>query len=101
MRISDWSSDVCSSDLPIALIRSAKPAVGRMIRDIDERRNRFREDRAVFQDKRRDVALGVDVGEWPSVEMTPSEMIDQLHLIGQPRFCQGTDRKSTRMNSSH
>src|SRR3546814_18263151 len=36
MRISDWSSDVCSSDLVLALGYSAGPDVGSLLRAVEE-----------------------------------------------------------------
>src|SRR3546814_7560560 len=95
MRISDWSSDVCSSDLQ----------------------------RAVVELQRRHVAIGVDGGEidtGPGQVRRPAD-VHPLELERNPGFQgddvrgQGTgsggvvelheggslDRKSTRLNSSH
>src|SRR3546814_12357335 len=48
MRISDWSSDVCSSDLPVGLARRAVGEVGfaqRAVLKMRQRRFRFGQDR--------------------------------------------------------
>src|SRR3546814_12699477 len=38
MRISDWSSDVCSSDLALELLRAGKPARLTQPKDVEEER---------------------------------------------------------------
>src|SRR3546814_611759 len=37
MRISDWSSDVCSSDLLLGLLSITKQSLGRVLHDLQER----------------------------------------------------------------
>src|SRR3546814_8812157 len=75
MRISDWSSDVCSSDLPVA-------------RDHDLRRIIVVGDGADFALGRGvcELLRGVDVGAEQRRHRADAD---------------GEDRKSTRLNSSH
>src|SRR3546814_7994254 len=107
MRISDWSSDVCSSDLVLGMGQVAGDGAGLVVRDVLE------------LVRRGDVAQGPDVvGRRASelvdadpavvVELDPgvlqpetvgfgnSSGRDQEHLALHPG-----DRKSTRLNSSH
>src|SRR3546814_10544612 len=85
MRISDWSSDVCSSDLAVRL-----PNVGRGHRRLVPAAAR-QQDRAAAL--RRDQFLPAD-----GLEHRPAAALGDLRGEvggGQP------DRKSTRLNSSH
>src|SRR3546814_7791491 len=90
MRISDWSSDVCSSDLP--------PAVG----SEGERPDR----RAMSMERRHDAPLvdlpeidrAVDAaGGGPAAVRRDGDGEDGPFMAAQHR----QDRKSTRLNSSH
>src|SRR3546814_2768969 len=42
MRISDWSSDVCSSDLPLKLARGIGFVAGTLVHEVASRREGFR-----------------------------------------------------------
>src|SRR3546814_3711328 len=103
MRISDWSSDVCSSDLPIAHRHRTEGVRGRAVGRIEgvedalglTRRTRAEQDG--FQ----------IVGARPeAVQPRPRRIIDD-HLRQQAfqrsggRIVVDQDRKSTRLNSSH
>src|SRR3546814_7443247 len=101
MRISDWSSDVCSSDLVIGLAETAHDVatdvgfgalavekrgelIGWQRRFQCRQRNRVRGDAvaARFLGDRADEAVGAGLGG---------------RVCGEPRLA----RKSTRLNSSH
>src|SRR3546814_8338893 len=98
MRISDWSSDVCSSDLDVVVVTAAKaytailhhpeaPALGAIVRiQLFERNHAMRNA----------LHLQVMVGAGHVIEQQHSTVpaADEL-LQGQE------DRKSTRLNSSH
>src|SRR3546814_10434296 len=101
MRISDWSSDVCSSDLP------PSPAQLRTIEaelrsKIGARYSALEAVRAVLPGQRR-----------ASRKQFCSRLIAQafaaagIQLVARPNFCspakleKSRDRKSTRLNSSH
>src|SRR3546814_7826626 len=98
MRISDWSSDVCSSDLAKAhpfyamhehgFVRVATSTPH--VRTADVAFNRD----AVLAEARRAHACHVDLVVFPELCLS-SYAIDDLHLQG------AIDRKSTRLNSSH
>src|SRR3546814_7765495 len=105
MRISDWSSDVCSSDLHQAVDRAAGQAVvglripgpGLQRLDVPDVALDL-----VAQDQRVDLVLARQRGGVDCVE--PGE--DRLVEIDSRLAALGTevvdpDRKSTRLNSSH
>src|SRR3546814_9623758 len=94
MRISDWSSDVCSSDLSIA----GQFALGRLIRRLQcfgfhLATLDLRQDSAIH-----DAALAALLQQPDYAEREPAERAPTLHslIAGAP-----VDRKSTRRNSSH
>src|SRR3546814_4888117 len=104
MRISDWSSDVCSSDLPAA----AQPVRADSFHNSQALSNErptapaaapsqsVRTQNAVWK---RLAALLPQPGEFavlPGSALRP-------HLVreGEFDFCREIDRKSTRLNSSH
>src|SRR3546814_4131801 len=102
MRISDWSSDVCSSDLAASLspvVRGPRsfPASGDLLAfeavDLVERILHAPEYRAG--------ALVVEVVPDPPAYRR-GRPVDQPQRRQQPRDADGqADRKSTRLNSSH
>src|SRR3546814_3594785 len=111
MRISDWSSDVCSSDLSIGWC--LKVAVGRIIltcsavalmalgaplsaaavqQDFGAWRAYMRGRAAISQDK-----LGEAVRQF----QTALQAGEHDRILRQRTFGLALDRKSTRLNSSH
>src|SRR3546814_9875568 len=95
LRISDWSSDVCSSDLDIAFLRFAgfKPVVvhggGPQISQMLDR-------------------LGIESEFKGGLRVTTPEAMDvvRMVLVGKVQrelvgLVNQQDRKSTRLNSSH
>src|SRR3546814_9428610 len=98
MRISDWSSDVCSSDLferlETALLRRALEVAGALEIDAAEERAETVEKMTVEQ------AIGLlnmhrrSVREGQAARRTPAAR----HIATQEET---EDRKSTRLNSSH
>src|SRR3546814_7490310 len=86
MRISDWSSDVCSSDLPnLLLCRADRPIP-------DDERAKI----SMFSN----VPLDAVISVWDadSIYKIPA----MLHKQGVDNIvCEALDRKSTRLNSSH
>src|SRR3546814_7105546 len=116
MRISDWSSDVCSSDLvPIALARA-----GLKLTDIDviEANEAFAAQAcAVANELKFDpeklnvngsgIALGHPIGATGAI-LTVKAVYELQRIAGRYALItmcigggQGIDRKSTRLNSSH
>src|SRR3546814_7729794 len=101
MRISDWSSDVCSSDLPKAG-RAAAPAVSD--RSDGSSRRRPTPGRRPPDDggeRPENPLSGAPAGQaWmlPTSTRTPGPMVEdrEMRLMYVP-----LDRKSTRLNSSH
>src|SRR3546814_10624227 len=97
MRISDWSSDVCSSDLPIAAFGLGGFAAGAALRQVvlATRRQGVRG----FLGRTNGgmiVHLGVIV-----IAVAIAANGSYLHE-SEARYSPGeTDRKSTRLNSSH
>src|SRR3546814_1373424 len=96
MRISDWSSDVCSSDLHLGLFEQADRARGVDQRQILRGRDDHRAGGLVALDHGElDVAGARRQIDDERVDVAPAR-VDQLfeRLARQ-------DRKSTRLNSSH
>src|SRR3546814_5073869 len=104
MRISDWSSDVCSSDL-----RNLYGAV-----TVDQSKNIFEAKQAFASSGRSDGQtasnpvnlIGVTVGNKAAVGKHTIEIIQTAasHRVGSGSFASAStdlDRKSTRLNSSH
>src|SRR3546814_3326374 len=98
MRISDWSSDVCSSDLQSELLeRAAKHACGNAahriaVPDVVDLRT---DDRGLMLFGR--AAFGCDDEAGAAISDIGPHQLDGAQLVtaGDP------DRKSTRLNSSH
>src|SRR3546814_9811155 len=85
MRISDWSSDVCSSDLPSLLIRS------QMLYPVELRAH------ADDRGRTRPSTPVRGVGRYTKRRLKAS----MRRLAKNPLQCGTEDRKSTRLNSSH
>src|SRR3546814_5239701 len=96
MRISDWSSDVCSSDLRIRLDVAVIILAGpdELARPFQRRCDHV-VDEAVFID---DVRLLELVGEFGVEHLL--EQVLEAAVIGLQDRVLGGDRKSTRLNSS-
>src|SRR3546814_2274629 len=107
MRISDWSSDVCSSDLPerLHLYTDMFPQVNVALTEQDS------QDvvRSCLDDEA-DVGVGVKLDAPPAIEswcIVSDPLLVVLpvtHALADERslaFSQALDRKSTRLNSSH
>src|SRR3546814_9414701 len=99
MRISDWSSDVCSSDLDIGVVMLARQC-GRQ-RFVDERAatrgvavDRDRD--ADARTAQRDAVLGLARRDRRCESVAIIGIIDARGAVGAE-----IDRKSTRLNSSH
>src|SRR3546814_4336449 len=99
MRISDWSSDVCSSDLRAMLISTHGFTLGReMMTTFDNREKAFEEKFAHDAEitfriaARRNRLLGLWAAE--RMKLTSEEADAYAKAVVQ-------DRKSTRLNSSH
>src|SRR3546814_6816622 len=104
MRISDWSSDVCSSDL------GAVPGHDRIVADRGDRRtiHRAAGDLPVVRVHGRQRAPGA---VFQPRDMDVADLVDGAVAIRQQRPARGDrdvgaaavaeDRKSTRLNSSH
>src|SRR3546814_1085296 len=102
MRISDWSSDVCSSDLGTRTAKYARLGCQRAGSGLDQRQ-------AVALAACRLSRPGQRLS-WLSVQVEESIRAECRRKPGyddQSRFCQSgrtaalIDRKSTRLNSSH
>src|SRR3546814_10604263 len=108
MRISDWSSDVCSSDLPVepAIERFALQA--QLLREQPEPAVEVGAPQYVERVEIRIlalcilvVAIGGDRGQRRAGEI-PAELARHAPILGvRPIVAAGGDRKSTRLNYSH
>src|SRR3546814_5267032 len=91
MRISDWSSDVCSSDLPerriAARAAAARDVIG-ALRRLGQRKELLRLVPGALDQRRVDAMIG-DHREAEALE-------GGAEILREP-----VDRKSTRLNSSH
>src|SRR3546814_3594679 len=111
MRISDWSSDVCSSDLALALAdksRHLRPVrvdiandAGLNAKSILQAADGVLPARTCVADE-----LGIGAGQRNACIFLAENLVDLLNVVGDVlRLIQqllGTlDRKSTRLNSSH
>src|SRR3546814_3236980 len=98
MRISDWSSDVCSSDLLLPL--GPKPvlqmsATARILIASQAPGTKVHASGVPFSD-----ASGDRLRDW--MGMTPDRFYDATNVAIVPMgLCYPEDRKSTRLNSSH
>src|SRR3546814_10591078 len=110
MRISDWSSDVCSSDL------HRRWRLGPTMQDVGRRRDGVRGGRQMQQRIPVNLALEVDhvLQRIPEIDPTPAielglgagikahVMVVAEHPQQKPDLLlTNADRKSTRLNSSH
>src|SRR3546814_1419281 len=104
MRISDWSSDVCSSDLVAhaGALRRTRPclAPGHVVAPVEPDYVDILDEEEVGGNLRYaaageahgdDAALGRDTAQRPVEDVAPDRVEDHV----------GADRKSTRLNSSH
>src|SRR3546814_5675407 len=104
MRISDWSSDVCSSDLRIGAARlkgagriDVQPLADRALDDIVADGEAARPFVEIERDARADVE---DVIFGDDAVLARRQIIDRPAVVGDPLDLV-EDRKSTRLNSSH
>src|SRR3546814_3467767 len=101
MRISDWSSDVCSSDLVVA-VRASRPfPVDRGCADCPIRKMKIHREIRVSNDKF-DLTgkVAIIVGGTQGMGLNIAEMFAASGA--RIMICSRTaDRKSTRLNSSH
>src|SRR3546814_4999812 len=104
MRISDWSSDVCTSDLQVAgIVGSGFEAVETRRLDIAKQALRRRDDPARTHPQLAIAAFGVealDVAPRLVAQDQRDRVVDGNRRILR-RSCVGGDRKSTRLNSRH
>src|SRR3546814_2900951 len=103
MRISDWSSDVCSSDLVKAMRAIAEEAF-EMVRSYKGSHSGEHGDglvrsefhRAMFGDRM------VESFEWVKDRMDPVGLLNPNRLVRPPQMDdRSLDRKSTRLNFSN
>src|SRR3546814_3218203 len=108
MRISDWSSDVCSSDLRIAFFRNDRDLALRLV--ILDEFNAAADllDNAVVLRNARFEQLGNtrqtagDVARLRRFAADARQNVARLHFLAiLDRQHRAEDRKSTRLNSSH
>src|SRR3546814_5887740 len=104
MRISDWSSDVCSSDLPVEIVAERRDAVAP--RQLRLRVTRLGDAKVVEAEIGRQPRLLVtveqragtgDVGPFGEALAPPGVVLRHRMVLRQVEG----DRKSTRLNSSH
>src|SRR3546814_4257858 len=98
MRISDWSSDVCSSDLAIDVALRARSSQDQdssmIVRSLGTSRLVLAMS-PVLRDKLGDVTTVAQLAQCPTLSMSDAAE-DHWQLVGTSE-----DRKSTRLNSSH
>src|SRR3546814_9034067 len=110
MRISDWSSDVCSSDLPVALVQVepvdaddvGEEAFSGFDNPVEEARRIDDARRIAFApfDGAADGIGNRQRGHAGFYRGRPGKK-EGAHKNGAPCGAPGGDRKSTRLNSSH
>src|SRR3546814_1242823 len=104
MRISDWSSDVCSSDLPAADAHRLEPITNIAAAHLVEHRRSDAHARHTDRMTERNAgAIDVQNVE-PAVAFAPAPLLEDGENLGREglvEFDQSEDRKSTRLNSSH
>src|SRR3546814_2506693 len=113
MRISDWSSDVCSSDLVLGTLRTAQAAAENGVSDfvLISTDKAVRPTNVMGASKRlAEMALqalaATQAGGMGVTGSTRFSMVRFGNVLGSsgsvvPKFRQQIDRKSTRLNSSH
>src|SRR3546814_3108594 len=94
MRISDWSSDVCSSDLSL-VAELARQIAGPRHLHLDHLGAELAEDRR----REGGCDVGGDVEDAHALQRP--DLAIRLHGIGHGVLSGREDRKSTRLNSSH
>src|SRR3546814_6184417 len=102
MRISDWSSDVCSSDLTVlgfqrGVLDAIKDSdLALLVRPVDRGSDKMLDDVRTFLEKQRPIG---------AMLLPPISENDDLAALCEDlgvRYVRiGSDRKSTRLNSSH
>src|SRR3546814_10611809 len=100
MRISDWSSDVCSSDLSGELKTKPTQHSVKELRSIGIQPDILlcRADREIPQGDRKKMALFCNVREEAVI---PALDVETIYAAPLAYHEAGLDRKSTRLNSSH
>src|SRR3546814_10217441 len=101
MRISDWSSDVCSSDLIRDALRAETGPFTAVEHRLAEEAEQIAEDREDLE--RRSTAYHDQlVQQFTAMERQVSAFkATQSYLEQQIKMWNSRDRKSTRLNSSH
>src|SRR3546814_1927754 len=102
MRISDWSSDVCSSDLLIfAAVARRLPEILIAVRDLRERA--FVQFDGLGEVEDDPVAPGFEHRLDDPQHLVASDQCGRMLRTAQqdPEALRARDRKSTRLNSSH
>src|SRR3546814_2046227 len=112
MRISDWSSDVCSSDLrDLPQDREGAQAACGFVRIVEGVHGRERAFDAVGHGHAEQAAVDAELEETPVRPRADQELLELagavvVHAAAamarlEVAMVQGEDRKSTRLNSSH
>src|SRR3546814_2051152 len=104
MRISDWSSDVCSSDLPEHLGSGRSAALNRLHDGPDIRNQEQQAEQPANFDSHAHSLPGVDEAASLSQDRVLRNYFRYTVLCYFPAITARsihTDRKSTRLNSSH
>src|SRR3546814_9721770 len=98
MRISDWSSDVCSSDLIISTHPKETCLIGYDLSYVTELKERLTARELAHTDADGEVDYNIKRRGSGAAEAVPFDGSGRFILPPFPRF---EDRKSTRLNSSH
>src|SRR3546814_5921461 len=107
MRISDWSSDVCSSDLPSATEGYAEAHVRRLeaMRRLSRNVEREPDGSWVIAPDHLERAAAYEMARAKDrpviVETLSAQRLDKLVDVQAATWIDREDRKSTRLNSSH
>src|SRR3546814_4960221 len=100
MRISDWSSDVCSSDLRVLDFRQLHPALDAPLHD-HKREKAHGRSRRHHQRKRGTVDDRFVWRAWRMQQLVALAAAEAKHHVLGAVGDKIADRKSTRLNSSH
>src|SRR3546814_5758961 len=97
MRISDWSSDVCSSDLQLAEIQQGQHAL------MEDQSGKESSDKCAKPDHRptpRNLATDATVSELRAIPAAAIASSPAQQIVMREHRDHRADRKSTRLNSS-
>src|SRR3546814_5514005 len=102
MRISDWSSDVCSSDLPALVDGRDRPApIGAVDPQLEDAVGGAHDDAVGVSGGAHDAIASMVAPRWAAWSSIVPKSCSVAHARLSRWLGSMSDRKSTRLNSSH